>query len=45
MRLFLVALAATVAVWGQVSYEQIRKGMGAEWLTYAGDYSGSGTAR
>jgi len=40
LRLFLVALAATVAVWGQVSYEQIRNGMGAEWLTYAGDYSG-----
>lgn len=40
IRLLLAALAA-LSVAAQVRYEDILKGPGANWLTYAGDYQGN----
>jgi len=40
MKIVLFALAAAAVAPAQVRYEDIRKGAGANWVTYAGDYQG-----
>ncbi len=40
MRLILLALALCSALSAQVAYEDILKGPGSNWLTYAGSYNG-----
>lgn len=40
MRVFWLVLALTASLSAQVKYEDIRKGAGADWLTYAGSYNG-----
>jgi len=40
MRRRIACFIATLPLAAQISYEQIVKGPGANWLTYAGDYAG-----
>ena len=40
MRYSFLILASAAALMAQASYEDIVKGPGANWLTYAGNYQG-----